>query len=247
MDYAGGVDRMPEPFGFPIGYVSAQTGLSSHVLRAWERRHKAILPQRSKGRRRLYTASDIDRLLLLKQATQQGHRISTIAALDETELVDLIHTTPKHRPASPVSCEPPFDSDVQEVIHACMLAVAALDGMVLNRLLLDAAVCFSRYDWLQNIVTPLMEAVGRRWSLGKLRMVQAHRASEVVLPQLVRMLDGPVDHGARPSCLLIATPSGQHCSLCALAVSIIAQDHGWHPVFWGPAFLQKRLPRAVPF
>ena len=82
---------MPEPFGFPIGYVSAQTGLSSHVIRAWERRHKAILPGRSKGRRRLYTESDIDRLLLLKQAIQQGHRISTVAALETSELIDLIH------------------------------------------------------------------------------------------------------------------------------------------------------------
>jgi DNA-binding transcriptional MerR regulator len=235
---------MPEPFGFPIGYVSSQTGLSSHVIRAWERRHKAIVPQRSKSRRRLYTESDIDRLLLLKQAIQQGHRISTVAALETSELIDLIHAAPKHRPALPVSCEPPIGSDFQEVIHACMQAVAALDGMALNRLLQDAAVCFSRYDWLENIVRPLMDRVGRRWSQGKLRIVHAHRASEVVHAHLVRMLDCPVDHGGQLSCLLIATPSGQRCCLGALAVSVIAQDHGWHPVFLGTSLPAEEIAAA---
>jgi DNA-binding transcriptional MerR regulator len=235
---------MPEPFGFPIGYVSSQTGLSAHVIRAWERRHQAILPQRSKGRRRLYTASDIDRLLLLKQAIQLGHRISTIAALETSALIDLIHAPPQHRPALPVSCETPIGSDVQEVIHACMQAVAALDGTALNRLLQEAAVCFSRYDWLENIVRPLMDQVGRRWSQGKLRIVQAHRASEVVHAHLVRMLDCPVDHGARQLCLLVATPTGQHCCLGALAVSIIAQDHGWHPVFLGASLPAEEIAAA---
>lgn len=235
---------MPEPFGFPIGYVSLQTGLSSHVIRAWERRHKAILPQRSKGRRRLYSASDIERLLLLKQAIQQGHRISTIAALETSELIDLIHAMPKHRPAPTVACEPPMGSDVQEVIHACLQAVAALDGMALNRLLQDAAVCFSRYDWLQNIVKPLMDQVGRRWSQGKLRIVQAHRAAEVVHAHLVRLLDGPVDHGVQELCLLVATPSGQRCCLGALAVSLIAQDHGWRPVFLGTSLPAEEIAAA---
>jgi DNA-binding transcriptional MerR regulator len=235
---------MPQPLGFPIGYVSSQTGLSSHVLRAWERRHKAILPQRSKGRRRLYTVSDIDRLMLLKQAIGQGHRISTIAALETSELIDLIHATPKHRPALPVSCEPPVGSDVQDAIHACMQAVTALDGMELKRLLQDAAVCYSRYDWLEYIVRPLMERVGRRWSQGKLRIVHAQRASEVVHAHLVRMLDGPVDYGAQQLCLLVATPSGQHCCIGALAVSLIAQDHGWHPVFLGANLPAEEIAAA---
>lgn len=235
---------MPEPLGFPIGYVSSQTGLSSHVIRAWERRHKAILPKRSKGRRRLYTASDIDRLMLLKQAIQQGHRISTIAALETSELIDLIHATPRYYPALPVSCKPPIGCDFQEVIHACMQAVAALNGMELNRLMQDAAVCFSRYDWLQNIVRPLMERVGRRWSRGKLRIVHAQRASEVVHVHLVRMLDCPNDHESQQPCLLIATPSGQRCCLGALAVSLIAQDHGWHPEFLGTNLPAEEIAAA---
>jgi DNA-binding transcriptional MerR regulator len=235
---------MPEPFGFPIGYVSSQTGLSSHLLRAWERRHKAVLPQRSKGRRRLYTPSDIERLLLLKQAIRQGHRISTIAALDQSALIDLINASPNRRSALPVACDPQIGTDVQEVVHACMQAVAALNGMALNRLLQNAAVCFSRYDWLERIVKPLMERVGRRWSRGKLRIVHANRASEIVHAHLMRMLDLPFDHQERQFCLLVATPSGQHCCLGALAVSVIAQDHGWHPVFLGASLPAEEIAAA---
>ncbi len=80
---------MPQPIGFPIGYVSSYTGLSTHVLRAWERRYHAVNPNRSAGGRRLYTQADIDRLLLLKQVVDSGHAISNVACLAKTKLIEL--------------------------------------------------------------------------------------------------------------------------------------------------------------
>ena len=83
------------PVGFPIGFVSLHTGLSTHVIRAWERRYHAVSPQRSANGRRLFSQSDIDRLVLLRRSTQNGHSISHIAGLDRAQLVELAKT---HRP-----------------------------------------------------------------------------------------------------------------------------------------------------
>jgi DNA-binding transcriptional MerR regulator len=40
---------------FPIQTVAERTGLTPHVIRAWERRYRAIEPERSAGKHRLYS------------------------------------------------------------------------------------------------------------------------------------------------------------------------------------------------
>ncbi|NIS60351.1 MAG: MerR family transcriptional regulator, partial [Proteobacteria bacterium] len=49
----------------PIRFVARQTGLTPHVIRAWERRYNAIVPGRSPTNRRLYSEGNIERLGLL--------------------------------------------------------------------------------------------------------------------------------------------------------------------------------------
>ena len=43
----------------PIQIVSRRTGLSTDVIRAWERRYKAVKPIRSSNGRRLYSDNDV--------------------------------------------------------------------------------------------------------------------------------------------------------------------------------------------
>jgi len=235
---------MPDSLVFPIGFVSSQTGLSPHVIRAWERRYQAVMPKRSNSRRRLYHQADIERLLLLKRAIQLGHRISTIAGLQNRALKDLIHAISNSPEATPGSFQAAFPIESGDTVDACMDAVATLNGMELNRLLRQATVTFSRYELLEKIVRPLMDRVGRRWSRGVLRIVHAQGASAVVHAHLVRMLEDPADSGEKRSCILIATPAGQRCCLGALAVCILAQDHGWQPIFLGTDLPAEEIAAA---
>ena len=39
---------------YPIKVVSNLTGLSIHVIRAWEKRYNVVVPQRSETNRRIY-------------------------------------------------------------------------------------------------------------------------------------------------------------------------------------------------
>ena len=45
-----------------IQVVNRRTGINSDVIRAWERRYKAIVSQRTSTNRRLYSDSDIEKL-----------------------------------------------------------------------------------------------------------------------------------------------------------------------------------------
>lgn len=71
---------------FEISAVARLTGISSHVLRVWERRYQVVEPNRSKSKRRQYTETDIQRLSLLKALVDNGHSIGSIATLSTDQL-----------------------------------------------------------------------------------------------------------------------------------------------------------------
>ena len=67
---------------YEIGAVAKLTGLSTHTIRSWERRYEAVVADRSDSGRRRYGPADIEKLRLLKQLTDRGIAISTLASQD---------------------------------------------------------------------------------------------------------------------------------------------------------------------
>jgi len=235
---------MPNPSGFQIGFVSSQTGLSSHVIRAWERRYEAIQPQRSATGRRLFSQADIDRLILLKKAIEKGHSISNIAGLKQEELVALAGASADPPGARAVEFMTHADTFIHEIIADCLNAVADLDGNGLYRLLKQAAVNCSRRVLLDAVFKPLLEVVGQEWSDGSGRIIHGHLAAGIVHAHLIRMLEHAFGDEYEKPGLLIAAPSGQCCYLGALAVAVIAQDHGWQPIFIGSNLPAEEIAAA---
>jgi DNA-binding transcriptional MerR regulator len=88
--------------------VSKTTGIPVSTLRIWETRYGAFTPVKTEGKQRLFAEHDVSKALLLKQLSQNGHGISTIANLDLEQLrrmSNLPHNTPKSlaAPGKPVS------------------------------------------------------------------------------------------------------------------------------------------------
>lgn len=71
---------------YGIGAVAGLTGLSTQVIRAWERRYEAVVASRSSNGRRVYTNRHVDKLLMLKALTERGTPISAVANLSLDDL-----------------------------------------------------------------------------------------------------------------------------------------------------------------
>lgn len=62
----------------PMRDVVSLTGINPVTLRAWERRHGLIRPQRTEGGHRLYTAKDVQRIRDIQRWTSNGLPISKV-------------------------------------------------------------------------------------------------------------------------------------------------------------------------
>ena len=77
------------------GAVARMLRMPVATLRVWERRYRLTQPELTPSGQRLYSADDIRRLALIKQLTDLGHAIGSLAALDMPQLQQVASTHAK--------------------------------------------------------------------------------------------------------------------------------------------------------
>ena len=210
---------------YPLRAVIRRTGLSADVIRAWERRYGAVAPGRSDGGQRLYSEEDVVRLVLLRNATVQGHSIGEIAALDISALEAL-----NIRRGADTSGGADGSDDV---IAAAIAAMAELDQVALESTLKRAVMSLGATRFIDTIVSDLLRQVGDRWHAGTLSPSHEHLASHTVRRVLGWVADAYEPMAGAPT-IVVATPAGEHHELGAMAAAAAAAEEGWRVVYLGP-------------
>ena len=230
---------------YPIRYVSQRTGLTPHVIRAWENRYQAVVPHRSAKNRRLYSEDDVLRLKLLKSITDVGHTISQVAQLDSADLQNLAQQDkakiPRTRRKNDGLLEPATTDDH---FKQCLADVLNLDPDSLERSYDRAAVDLTRPVLLKDLIVPLFKEIGKLWHGGSLKIVNEHMATTVTRNFLLNMLRATEILDPAPR-IVIATTVGQWHDVGALTVALTAAENGWHPVYYGPNLPAEEIAAAV--
>jgi len=230
---------------YPIRYVSQRTGLTPHVIRAWENRYQAVVPHRSAKNRRLYSEDDVVRLQLLKTITDAGHSISQVAQLESTELQNLAQQDaaeiPRRRRQKALPTKPATPGDY---FKQCLAAVLNLDPNALEHSYDRAAIDLTRPALLRDLIAPLFKEIGKLWHGGSLKIVNEHMATTVTRHFLLSMLQSTQILEPAPK-IVIATTVGQWHDVGALAVALTAAENGWSPVYYGPNLPAEEIAACV--
>lgn len=225
---------------YRIGAVSRLTGLSSDVVRVWERRYKAINPQRSDGGSRLYSDTDIARLRKLRHAVELGHAIGQVAKLPDQELDTLAG---KHRATHTISATEA--NDPHKVTRERFLeAITRMDVIAADEEIHRAATLYPPRVIVKNIVSPLLEEIGERWAHQDFGIAQEHVATYLIrnlLSSLFRLY--PPDEAAET--IVLATPSGERHEFGILIGALIAATRGWRVVYLGVDLPAQEIIRTA--
>ncbi len=220
----------------PMGVVVQRTGLSSHAIRAWERRYGAVDPERTEGGQRLYTDAEVLRLRLLKKATEGGRSISTVAGLSTEELAALIGEDAQGEGSSA--------GRRSDYLSACLAAADRLDGQALREELMRAVVSLSAPVFVTRVVGPLLERVGELWEEGSMRPAQEHVVSTAVR-QVLDWLLGRYEAPAEAPLMVACTPAGELHEFGAMLAAVVAADAGWRVLYLGPSLPAEEIAVAA--
>lgn len=223
---------------YRIGAAARLSGLSTHVIRIWERRYGALQPDRSGGGARLYSDAEIERLRLLRNAVEHGHTISQVATLPADELLRIAGREPAKPPAvSPGlngSDRSPADGDgSRSEASEFVAAVRDFDLERAERVLDRAAVRLSPRALVMDVLASSLQLVGAAWASGELCVASEHLASALVRDRAGSMLrECSPDPGA--ATIVLTTPVGEQHELGALLAAVTVAMSGFRAVYLGP-------------
>lgn len=229
--------------GHSIKIVAQRTGLSSHVIRVWERRYQAVTPRRTDTNRRLYSDDDIRRLRLLAEATGNGHTISNVANLTKEELQKLVEDD-RPTPVSAVTTDFGSGGDPTPHLERAIAATRNLDADGLRRTLEQSTVDLTQLVVLEQVIVPLMHKIGELWHEGELRVVHEHTAYAVACA-FVSLLKPAYAPSDRAPTVVVATPAGQLHELGAMICAATAASDGWQTAYLGASLPAEEIAKAV--
>lgn len=222
---------------YSIRAVAEETGLSTHTIRAWERRYGVLSPLRTDTNRRVYGEVDVQRLKQLRRAVDSGHSIGMIALLPAEELARLIR--PEAKEGKVIHGE-----TASSYVSIAMRALGALDASAFEAALVRASIVLGVDALVDGVIDPLMGEVGRKWAAGQLSIAQEHLASALIRTHLERTRLSIQPSRDAPM-LVAATPAGQHHEIGAMTAAIVAARMDWHVTYLGPNLPAEEIADAV--
>lgn len=151
-----------------IGDVALATGISVYKLRIWERRYDFPEPIKLPSGHRRYASHTVDHLRLVKIALDSGIRISKVAKMSISEIVEVVKGI-----KGPTASE---EIEFQKIVSKLRLWDEESILEIFER------------DWqkdgpigfIKNSAATLTARVGEEWAKGSLSIAEEHFVSEIL-------------------------------------------------------------------
>lgn len=193
-----------------IGAVANATGISSHVLRAWETRYGFPVPVRSAAGQRRYREADIERINLLRTLSMLGYRLADLVESPEERLKELIDKTsaipPRRGRASDSS------GGVQNFPGIVLKLLRAQSSDQLKRFFFVEILRSGLSTFVCDCLIPSARLVGQEWKNGTLNVAHERLFSTVAEAVIIEISEQLKIHTRDPQ-VMIASVEGEHHTL----------------------------------
>ncbi len=220
---------------YTIRVVAQKTGVNADTLRTWERRYNAVVPARSASGARHYNDATVNRVNLLRQATTQGHAISVVAGMTDTELQRLLRGHERTGQGL---------ESTQGAVAALFRAVDAGNLAEFERLVGTSALAFGVRPLLEDIVEPFLREVGKRWEEGRMSIAEEHAVSASLRNILLALVRTYARPATKPS-MVITTLSGERHEFGIIMLQLLASSNGIPTLYLGPDMPPRDVSAAV--
>jgi methylmalonyl-CoA mutase cobalamin-binding subunit len=223
-----------------IGALSRATGVPVDTLRTWERRYGFPRPERTPSGHRRYPERTVDRLRLVKQALEFGHRASSVVPLTEGSLAKVLAlgaAVERDRPA-------PAGSAALDSLNSWFDAARNLDGRALDGTMREAWTAVGARRFIDEFAVPFAVGIGDRWAKGDIGVCHEHFACER-LRDLLSMEWRTLAAGVSgPSVVLATLPDERHDLPLHMGAVVLTLAR-FEVAFLGPSTPPLEIARAV--
>ncbi|HVU57054.1 MAG TPA: MerR family transcriptional regulator [Puia sp.] len=210
---------------FTIRDIENLCGIKAHTLRIWEQRYQLLCPRRKAGNHRIYDNNDLKCMLRIAFLYHNGHKISTIARLNEKELNQLVLSLTR-------------GGDSTEIfINQLTEASIDLDQDMFDRILHNVILHMGFEKAIPKVIYPFLDKIGLLWLTGNVVPAQEHFASNLIARKMHVAINGldapPPSRFTEVRTVLLFTPKGEFHELPLLYMHYLMKKNGTNVVYFG--------------
>jgi DNA-binding transcriptional MerR regulator/methylmalonyl-CoA mutase cobalamin-binding subunit len=212
---------------YTISQAADRAGVTSELLRAWERRYAIVTPRRTPAGYRLYDEPAIARVRAMRALVDEGWTPSAAAEhIRDMSDADL--------PAAPSASRVQTAEDIAaELVERFVQAAARMDRAAVQALLDEVGARGSFEAVVERYIFPALRALGEAWSQGVVSVAAEHEASAAVGRWLGAAYQAAAATTNRTNPVLVGLPAGARHELGTLAFAAAARRRGLNVHYLG--------------
>ncbi len=197
------------------------SGVKAHTIRIWERRYHIVVPNRTETNIRLYSDSDLKRLLNIAILNKNGYKISHIANLEDNRLKEKVLDL----------CLDAKKEDIQ--IESLMFSMLELDETKFNSVLSQSIMKRGFENTVEKILFPFLDRIGILWQAGSVSPAQEHFMSNLIRQKLIVAIDHEMENIKNDKLIVFFLAEGEVHEIGLLFYSLIARKEGFKVLYLG--------------
>lgn len=154
------------------------TQIKAHTIRIWEQRYGLLEPKRTNTNIRYYSEDDLKKILNISLLYTSGYKISKIAQLTETEIME-----------EAKSYILVTETDKQSAIDTITMLLLDFNGSAIKKVL-ETELAKTKFDNLyESLVLPLLNKIGQLWQVNSIKVIHEHYFSNIFREFLISNIE----------------------------------------------------------
>lgn len=215
---------------YSIKDLEQLSGIKAHTLRAWEQRHKLIIPKRTSTNIRFYGDDDLRTILNASVLLDAGYKIGQIAKLDAVALRDKALE------------ESPYTGLYTYELNELKMSTLNFDLPRFEEVMAHCVEKFGIHKTYQEIIGDYIQELGKLWLAGNVSISQEHFMSSLIRQKLFSVIDG-LKSSAKPKSgsYALFLPANELHELGLLYLTYVLKERGEHVFYLGQSLPKEYL------
>lgn len=207
---------------YSIKDLEKLSGIKAHTIRIWEQRYNIIQPGRTQTNIRYYTDTDLKLLLNIALLNKNGIKISKIAKMDDSEIMEKVAAI----------SEINFENDVQ--LDALTLSMIEMDEYKFDRIISTNIEQLGFEKTMIEVIYPFLDKLGLLWLTGSINPVQENFMSYLIRQKIITAINNePIVYGRETPKFIIYLPEGENQELSLLFMHYLIKTRRFKVTYIG--------------
>lgn len=219
---------MTTPKQYSIRDLEVLSGIKAHTIRIWERRYQLFDPDRTESNIRLYTCTELKKLLNISMLIEKGFKISKLSQMTDKSLTDVVTNT--------------FENSIQakdfyiSQINAMVVSMLELDEIQFEKTFSGCVLRYGLENTIMQVVYPFLNKVGMMWCINEVSPAQEHFTSNLIKQKLHTAIDGlmPATKTTPADTFLLYLSEDEDHEIGLLLAHYLLKKSGYKVIYLGP-------------